>query len=72
MDIARIFELVNGAMQKVISLAQQGKDISGTVKLVQDIVSKRPEDVTDADVAAMEAGLDADQDDFEKPLSRKV
>lgn len=70
MDIARIFAIVQKGMGIVTTLAQQGKDIMPAVTAITNIVSKRPEDVTEADLDETERVLDEKLDEFEKPLKR--
>lgn len=71
MDIERIFSIVNTSVGIIQTLAQRGKDISTVVTTVKNIVSKRPEDVTEADLDEAERILDEKLDEFEKPLNRK-
>jgi hypothetical protein len=70
-DMGRIFEVAMKGVTFVESLAQRGKDISIATVALKNIFSKRPEDVTDADLDEVEEGLDADLDEFEHPLNRK-
>lgn len=71
MDIARVFEVGMKGLNLITTLAQQGKDITKVVQATTNIFSKRPEDVTDADLDDTEALLDSELDEFEKPLMRK-
>jgi hypothetical protein len=70
MDIARIFSMVSKGLGVVTMLAQQGKDISQAVTAMKNVVSKRPQDVTDEELDEAERILDEKLDEFEKPLKR--
>lgn len=69
--IAKAFELGMKGLNLITTLSQQGKDITKVVQATTNIFSKRPEDVTDADLDETEALLDAELDDFETPLKRQ-
>lgn len=71
MDIGRIFNIVQTGLSLVTTLSQQRKDVSVAIKAVTNIVSKRPQDVTENDLDEAEATLDRLQDEFEKPLIRE-
>lgn len=71
MDMARIFEIGMQGVSLIQSLAQQGKDIMPAVTALKNVFSKRPEDVTEAELDETEAVLDRLLDEFEKPLTRK-
>lgn len=70
-DMGRIFEVGMKGLNLITTLAQQGKDITKVVQATTNIFSKRPEDVTDADLDDTEAKLDEELDQFELPLKRK-
>jgi hypothetical protein len=70
MDIGRLFGLLNKGLGVVVTLAQQGKDISQAVTAMKNVVSKRPQDVTEEDLDEIERILDEKLDEFEKPLKR--
>lgn len=72
MDIARILQIGMQAMNVITTLSQQGKDISRAVTAAKNVFSKRPEDITDADLDETERMLDEMLDEFEKPLTRKA
>lgn len=72
MDIQKLFSLTMGALNTIHTLAQQGKDITPTMNALKKVYSKHPEQVTDEELDETEAALDADLDEFEKPLTRKA
>lgn len=70
MDLKRLFDLLNTGLDLIREGAQQGTDINDAVVALKNIVSKRPEDVTDKDLDEVERKLDAKQEAFEKPMRR--
>lgn len=70
-DIQKIFDVAMTGLNLVTSIAQQGKDISVAVGALTKVFSKRPEDVTDAELDETERVLDDLLDEFEEPLTRK-
>lgn len=70
MDIQRIFDLGMKGVNLITSLATQGKDISRAATALKNVFSKRPEDVTEAELDEVERVLDELLDEFEKPLKR--
>lgn len=71
MDLEKLFVVLNKAADLAVKLGQNGKDFLPAVNAIKNIVSKRPEDVTDDDLDDVETDLDEALDEFEKPLTRK-
>lgn len=71
MDLEKLFVVLNKAADLTVKLGQNGKDFLPAVNAIKNIVSKRPEDVTDDDLDDVETDLDEALDEFEKPLTRK-
>lgn len=69
-DLAKLFSLGMKGLNLIQGLAQQGKDITPVVRSLTNVFSKRPEDVTDAELDAVETDLDAALDEFEKPMNK--
>lgn len=70
MDIGRIFSLGMKGLNLIQGLAQQGKDITPVVKSLTNVFSKRPEDVSDAELDEVEKNLDEALDEFERPMDK--
>jgi hypothetical protein len=71
MDILlKLLPLALQGVSIIQALAQNGKDIMPVVTALKNIFSKRPEDITDADLDEVEAVLDAQIDEFELPMKK--
>lgn len=69
MDITRILAVVEKGLSVVTALAESEKKIEPAVKVVYDlVVNAQTGDVTDAQLDATEAQLDALIEDFNEPL----
>jgi hypothetical protein len=70
MDIQKFFDVGMKAMNFIKTAAQSGKDVSVGVTAMTNIFSKRPEDITDAELDDTEAKLDAEMDRFEESMTK--
>lgn len=71
MDIARLLELGMKGVSIIQTLAQQRQDIMPVVTALKNVFSKQEDQITEADLDAVEEVLDRMLDEFEKPLLRK-
>lgn len=68
----RLFEVTQKGLSLVLSLAQQGADIKPAWTALNNIFSKHPGQVTDAELDEVETLLDEQLDDFESPMPNQA
>ena len=68
MGAAAILAIVAKAITYIDLAVQSGNDVSAIVTSVKNLVTKKPEDVTTEELAALEAELDRNLADFNTPI----
>jgi hypothetical protein len=70
MDVAAIMDLVIKGMGVISTLITVGQDAAPAIKVITDLVTgAQAGTVTDADLTATEATLDAMVSDFNEPIA---
>lgn len=70
MDIATILGLIAKGVSVIQTIAAVGRDVAPAVTIVKSLIASahQPETVTQTDLDATEAALDALIDDFNEPM----